>query len=499
MNTVFKDKYLLFSVIYTIVLLFFCSQFSYLFGDFNEWVDINVYYTIGKGIWSGVIPYKDLFDHKGPLIFFIYGLGYKITPDSFQGMFIIQTIFLSIALFSVYRLSNLFLNKLFSFFSACIFLNCLFYFNSYGGQAEEFILVFMTISLYLFIKQFKVDILQVPSYYMLLHGILLSATFFIKFNLILFWFFPLVAILINLVISKDKKLLRNYFVMFLLGITTVALPVFMYFILNNALYDFIESYFTANYIYGSGYKPSPYDFVFRFLVMFYKFAKFNFLPAFFIILGVIYFTCTKTLNNIFYRFSILLSFCLVLVSIFMSEVFIHYYFVVCIVFVPLGVISFILLVSNLIKKYNVFFISVFSLFIILFSFYSISNKDFFGHSFDDLKSRKFDLGSIDVFSNIIEKSSDKSLICFGMDYNIGVFTKAKFIPSQKYFFSPNFYPDKYPIIYDSLSDYIASHSVKYIVMSDGFVFYSLFYDQVINNSYKPISKVGIYTLYEYSK
>jgi len=195
----------------------------------------------------------------------------------------------------------------------------------------------------------------------------------------------------------------------------------------------------------------------------------------------------------------ILFFCSVLTAIFISTFFLYYYFIICIVFVPLGVISIMLVTKSLVKKNSTAFVLVYSCLILIFSLYSIKSKDFFGYSIGDLKSRNFDLGSIEVFSDIIERSSDKSLICFGMEYNIGVFTKAKIVPTHKYFFSPNFYPDKYPIIYDSLSGYINKHSVKYLALSDDFIFISSFYDQIIDNSYKPISKIGIYTLYEYSE
>ena len=36
--------------------------------------DITTYATIGQGILDGKVPYRDLWDHKPPLIFFIYVL-----------------------------------------------------------------------------------------------------------------------------------------------------------------------------------------------------------------------------------------------------------------------------------------------------------------------------------------------------------------------------------------------------------------------------------------
>jgi hypothetical protein len=76
-------------IVYTFCLLFFCSKMSPLYA-FNEWVDVNAYFTMGKGMMNGHVLYKDLFDHKGPLLYFIYGLGYLIDKAGFTGVFLLQ-------------------------------------------------------------------------------------------------------------------------------------------------------------------------------------------------------------------------------------------------------------------------------------------------------------------------------------------------------------------------------------------------------------------------
>ena len=55
--------------IFSFLLMFFCTRSSPLY-RFNGWCDINAYYTMGKGLFNGKIIYKELFDHKGPLLYF---------------------------------------------------------------------------------------------------------------------------------------------------------------------------------------------------------------------------------------------------------------------------------------------------------------------------------------------------------------------------------------------------------------------------------------------
>ncbi|MDR1691830.1 MAG: hypothetical protein LBR72_00575, partial [Oscillospiraceae bacterium] len=53
---------------YAFLLLLFCTKSSPLF-PVNDWYDANVYFTMGKGLFNGFVPYVDLIDNKGPLLY----------------------------------------------------------------------------------------------------------------------------------------------------------------------------------------------------------------------------------------------------------------------------------------------------------------------------------------------------------------------------------------------------------------------------------------------
>jgi len=67
---------------------------------FNNWADANISFTMGKGMMNGKVLYRDLFDHKGPYMYLLFGLGYLISNTSFLGIFIFQIISFSIFLFT---------------------------------------------------------------------------------------------------------------------------------------------------------------------------------------------------------------------------------------------------------------------------------------------------------------------------------------------------------------------------------------------------------------
>ena len=56
--------------------LFFSKTTSPLYTDVGY--DSAMFQTIGKYWAQGYLPYVDLFDHKGPLIFFINAVGYAL-------------------------------------------------------------------------------------------------------------------------------------------------------------------------------------------------------------------------------------------------------------------------------------------------------------------------------------------------------------------------------------------------------------------------------------
>ena len=66
----------------SILFLLICTKSSPLY-PFNDWVDSNAFFTMGKGMINGKVLYRDLFEQKGPLLYFIHGLSYLISNKTF--------------------------------------------------------------------------------------------------------------------------------------------------------------------------------------------------------------------------------------------------------------------------------------------------------------------------------------------------------------------------------------------------------------------------------
>lgn len=72
--------------------------------------DSAFFLLMGKGVTQGKIPYLDLYDQKGPMIFYVNALGYLLTGDRY-GIFLMQIVNLTAACLIVYRLARFWLRS----------------------------------------------------------------------------------------------------------------------------------------------------------------------------------------------------------------------------------------------------------------------------------------------------------------------------------------------------------------------------------------------------
>ena len=77
----------LFCLLCSLAVLAVCSRSSPLYAT-NDWVDANIYFTIGRGMHQGLMPYRDLLDHKGPLLYLLHWAAAAVSSTSFFGVWL---------------------------------------------------------------------------------------------------------------------------------------------------------------------------------------------------------------------------------------------------------------------------------------------------------------------------------------------------------------------------------------------------------------------------
>ena len=173
-----------FPVVFIPIAICFLLLYSYTTSPLfiGEGMDSSIFKTVGLGIVQGKLLYTDIFDHKGPLVFFINAWGQMLIPGR-NGIFILQILSLSVTLFYLFRTACLFIKPSLAFFTQLFVLFLLGGLFLEGNQCEEWTLPFISIPLYYSLKYLIVspEKEHSPSYGFL-YGICFGIAFFIRPN-----------------------------------------------------------------------------------------------------------------------------------------------------------------------------------------------------------------------------------------------------------------------------------------------------------------------------
>lgn len=221
-----------------------CSRSSPLY-PLNNWDDANCFFTVGKSMFNGLVPYRDLIEQKGPLLYFLYGLTWFVSNDSFLGGYILEII---AAYF--YLLYSLRILKLFIKHDAIILIPIIALITytakafEQGGSAEELCLPLLSASLLIMIRDMQSR--KADKAEMLALGFAAGCVFWIKFSLIglyLGWFLWLVCV--SICRGDGKEVFRK--TLFIGGgVILATVPWMLYFGVNHAVRDWLVVYLYDN-------------------------------------------------------------------------------------------------------------------------------------------------------------------------------------------------------------------------------------------------------------
>lgn len=238
-----------FLLLSTFLILSVCATSSFLY-PWNVWDDSNIFLTMGKAVFSDKVIYRDLFEQKGPLLYFLHSFSYLISKDSFHGVFFIELLSALIFLFFAYKTLRLFtpakILYILPLLTAFIYASHNF---KYGDCAEEFALPFLMYTIYVVTKSIILET-EIKKHEVFLIGLFAGCVCLIKFTILAFFMvFPIIPSYIQIKKGKAKSIIL-YFLMFNSGFVLSFLPFIAYFIAKDALYDFINVYFIQNFLYA---------------------------------------------------------------------------------------------------------------------------------------------------------------------------------------------------------------------------------------------------------
>ena len=428
---------------------------------FNDWVDANVSLTIGKGMMSGRVLYRDLFDQRGPLFYFIYGLGSLFSHTNFLGVYIVEVISFAIFLFFCSKIITLYLDKSYSFIALPLIAGMVLNLNAFahGGSPEEFSLPLLTFSLYYLLRYFKeIYPKDIPDRWLFINGIVAGCILWIKYSILGFWIGWMASILLGLLIQKNFKKILKSAAVFLLGMVAATVPWVLYFGLNNAIHDWIQSYFVINLTAYS----KPMSLLSRAKFIFYTLYGFRYSPIIVGMMGfglIVFLTLKKYLTELLHKISVALCFILLLLTIYGGGQAMKYYFLIA---APMIIFGFIVLLGIYYDDYGaigskkallaiIFFFTIGTLF---FVYRTNQNVYLMKFAKEDLVQYKY--------AKVINQTENPTILNYGW-LDSGFYATTDTIPTVRFFHQPNIEYSRYPIIKDEQNRYVKEAITDYVV------------------------------------
>lgn len=210
--------------------------------------DSSMFTYFGFAMNKGQIMYKDIFDHKGPLIFFLNYLGVVLSINQFAGVYLIEILCIFLFFYFSFKTAKLWLPSLLALIPIGVQAVILSLFLEGGNFTEEYALPFISFSLYCFIKFYKNN-KQITALEIFFISLSMGAVFLLRPNMIIVWAVFCLIIFIDLLINKNYQFLLKIITLFFGGLLTAIFPFIIYLGKEGALSQAIFQSLTFNFKY----------------------------------------------------------------------------------------------------------------------------------------------------------------------------------------------------------------------------------------------------------
>ncbi len=228
---------------FLLMLLLTRSSFLY---PYNNWDDSNSYFSMGKSMFHGILIYRDIFDQKGPYLYFLYGLCSLVSGTTFRGVFLMEILLGAADLLLIGRILKLFCRPQTAAFLSPILLACMCASKSFywGGCAEEICLPFLLFPLHVLLRTLQHNRRTCFSPRdVFLSGLCCGFVFCVKFTLMGFFLGFALSVILTCRSFREFARLAGWF---LLGTLLPFVPWVIYFGITGGLDDWYRVYIYTN-------------------------------------------------------------------------------------------------------------------------------------------------------------------------------------------------------------------------------------------------------------
>lgn len=227
-------------LLFVTVILFIISNDSYTHNLWGNW-DSSAFFTCGKAWMNGMIPYVDFADSKGPLLWFITGIAYLISPYDYVGVFWLSCLSFSITFYFCYKIGTLLTDSRRLGYVVSILMAFPYFMIWYEMKAEVWCNPFITASLYCLLREILSPSIHSSYAAGAVLGLSFMATLLMKWSIAVMSLSFAISYLI-LLLHRKTSILR-FCINFLLAAIVLLLPFLIYFLVTNSFKAFIFEYF----------------------------------------------------------------------------------------------------------------------------------------------------------------------------------------------------------------------------------------------------------------
>ena len=197
--------------------------------------DCGIFSYIAFAMQKGRVLYKETWDNKGPLLYFIYYIGFLI--NSKYGVYLLELISIFISVLFGYKTIKLITDKKLYSIIGIIYTFSVWGVTFEGGTfSESFALPLMFIGIYLFTKKiFKGQ--KLKNLEIVILGILTALIASLRLNMLAIFLALFLVIGIDLIFEKQFKEILRWLAYGVLGFIIAIIPILIYLIYNKALVD----------------------------------------------------------------------------------------------------------------------------------------------------------------------------------------------------------------------------------------------------------------------
>lgn len=319
------------SLVVSAVLLFVYSKNSLIY-PMNDYIDVNIFFSVTDSLFHGNVLYKDIFEHKGPFLYLVYAF-IHVLGNSYFTLYLFECI--ANALFIYFGTKTILLynenaNKSRTFlYTLCLeFCLCTSTTFMFGGVPEELYLWMSSYGLFVTLRCLKQN-----QYYsskeLVVIGSLCGMIFWTKYAMLGFYA-GLVLYVIGWNFSQKKfARLGKTIALYLSGFAICTMPTVIYCLLTHSFGDMVNVYFVGN-IWGNHITPNASAHFYALMHIIYK----DIAVVLLIIFGTL-FTLKK--EQISIKSLFLITFVPVFLASCCLKVFFAYYPLPMLIFLPIGI------------------------------------------------------------------------------------------------------------------------------------------------------------------